>query len=382
MRHGLIGARLEASRVTPSTAGTSTPGAAGRAVPVPQPQELGSPDLPVAQRAAAAAEPARRLLFAEADDPGRGAAVDIVGNRQGPGVGAPSTATPSCCSCPTTPYRRHVVTRGAGRMPSRWPPWDRSCWRAWLSQRTSLRRLVACPAAAGCGRHRGDPARGRARHHGPGWSTALSARVRVVAMDPLEENHHALLIRLYRVAGDDGAARSSLRAAVPARDSAVAPGQRVLPWQRAPRRQPATGPHRGAHRGRCGGGRGGAVQAGVETLRTAVRLADRARPHAAAGDLPAGAGEALIHSLRGLDEEGLGALHEGRDRRRPRTTGRGGGGQGRARLRRLPARQLRPGRGLADPGTRVGRDGHRQGDHLSRLGRHRPGRLPARLASC
>lgn len=54
----------------------------------------------------------------------------------------------------------------------------------------------------------------------------------------------------------------------------------------------------------------GAVEAGVESLRTAVRFADGT----SATDLQVSSrlvlAEALIHSLRGLDEEGVAALHE------------------------------------------------------------------------
>lgn len=51
--------------------------------------------------------------------------------------------------------------------------------------------------------------------------------VRAAAMSPLEENHQALLIRLYRTAGDDAAAARQL-AAVRARPPPRPPGHDVL----------------------------------------------------------------------------------------------------------------------------------------------------------
>jgi tetratricopeptide (TPR) repeat protein len=53
----------------------------------------------------------------------------------------------------------------------------------------------------------------------------------------------------------------------------------------------------------------GAIEAGVESMRTAVRLADTAMVPALQVSSRLSLAEALIHSLRGMDEEGLAALH-------------------------------------------------------------------------
>jgi tetratricopeptide (TPR) repeat protein len=53
----------------------------------------------------------------------------------------------------------------------------------------------------------------------------------------------------------------------------------------------------------------GATEAGVESLRTAVRLADSGPESALQVSSRLVLAEALIHSLRGMDEEGLAALH-------------------------------------------------------------------------
>lgn len=56
-----------------------------------------------------------------------------------------------------------------------------------------------------------------------------AAAVRVVAMNPLDENNQALLIRAYRTAGDDGAAALQLAACTElfARELGVVPGPAV-----------------------------------------------------------------------------------------------------------------------------------------------------------
>src|SRR5262249_55602920 len=54
----------------------------------------------------------------------------------------------------------------------------------------------------------------------------------------------------------------------------------------------------------------GAVEAGVRSLRTAVRLADRAGAAQLCVSSRLVLAEALIHALGGLDEAGLAALHE------------------------------------------------------------------------
>jgi hypothetical protein len=52
-----------------------------------------------------------------------------------------------------------------------------------------------------------------ARESGDTLRTAIGYAVRAAAMSPLDENHQALLIRLYRMAGDDDAAARQFAAA-------------------------------------------------------------------------------------------------------------------------------------------------------------------------
>lgn len=148
--------------------------------------------------------------------------------------------------------------------------------------------------------------------------TARGYAVRAVAMSPLDENHQALLIRLYRLAGDNAAAEQQYAACLELfeRELGVAPGNAVAAaLGEGPYRRPAvTDAVSVAAIIEAGSAAvaAGAVEAGVSSLRTAVRLADGAAD--GRDGLRVGArlvlAEALIHSLGGLDEEGLAALHE------------------------------------------------------------------------
>src|SRR5690348_7160497 len=161
---------------------------------------------------------------------------------------------------------------------------------------------------------------------------AIGYAVRAAAMSPLDENHQALLIRLYRMAGDDDAAAKQFAACTKAlRDElGVAPGPAV----QAAMRQPGYAAGEVADdatieaivEAGSAAVSAGVVEAGVQSLRTAARLADSAGSAARLADGAGsadGAGaarlrvssrlvlaEALVHALGGLDEEGLAALHE------------------------------------------------------------------------
>ena len=144
---------------------------------------------------------------------------------------------------------------------------------------------------------------------------ATGHAVDLVAMNALDENHQALLIRLYRMAGDDAAAQRQQEACQElfARELGVAPGPGVA----SALREPAVGGvpvgDEASVRAVLEAGEAavaaGAVESGVQSLRTAVAMADGA----AAGHLGITArlslAEALIHSLRGQDEEGTAILH-------------------------------------------------------------------------
>ena len=147
---------------------------------------------------------------------------------------------------------------------------------------------------------------------------ARGLAVRAVGLNPLDENHQALLIRLYRLAGDDVRARAQHAACVQlfADELGVSPGPAVeaalreAPAQRG--REPtvdAVSVEALVEAGEAAIS-AGAVQAGVQSLRTAVRLADRAAHARLRVASRLALAEALIHSVGGLDEEGQAILHE------------------------------------------------------------------------
>ncbi len=145
---------------------------------------------------------------------------------------------------------------------------------------------------------------------------AIGYAVRAAAMSPLDENHQALLIRLYRMAGDDDAAAKQFAACAKAlrAELGVAPGPAV----QAAMRQPGYAPGEVAGdamieaiiEAGSAAVSAGAVEAGVQSLRTAARLADGAGATRLRVSSRLVLAEALVHALGGLDEEGLAALHE------------------------------------------------------------------------
>jgi DNA-binding SARP family transcriptional activator len=146
--------------------------------------------------------------------------------------------------------------------------------------------------------------------------TAIGYAVRAAAMSPLDENHQALLIRLYRMAGDDDAAAKQLAACTKAFSSelGVAPGPAVQAAMRETRHIPDQIADGATIEALVEAGSAavsaGAVETGVGSLRTAVRLADRADAARLRVSSRLVLAEALIHALGGLDEEGLATLHE------------------------------------------------------------------------
>ncbi|MCY1136668.1 BTAD domain-containing putative transcriptional regulator [Actinoplanes sp. Pm04-4] len=144
---------------------------------------------------------------------------------------------------------------------------------------------------------------------------ARGLAVRAAGMNPLEENHQALVIRLYRLAGDDRAAEKQYRAVAElfARELGVRPGAAVeaaMAATRESRPEADDASLEAIVESGAAAVAAGSVEAGVRSLRTAVRLADRARSDRWRLAARVRLAEALIHSLRGLDEEGLAFLHE------------------------------------------------------------------------
>jgi len=145
---------------------------------------------------------------------------------------------------------------------------------------------------------------------------AIGYAVRAAAMSPLDENHQALLIRLYRMAGDDDAAAKQCAAFAKElrAELGVAPGPAVQAAMRQPGYAPGELVGDATIEAIAEAGSAavsaGVVEAGVQSLRTAARLADGAGATRLRVSSRLVLAEALIHALGGLDEEGLAALHE------------------------------------------------------------------------
>jgi DNA-binding SARP family transcriptional activator len=148
------------------------------------------------------------------------------------------------------------------------------------------------------------------------FDRARGFAVRAAALSPLDENHQALLIRLYRLAGDHAAAEAQYAAwtRLVETELGVEPGAAVEAALRERPRERGGVPtaatiEAAIEVGSATIGAGG-VEAGVAVLRSAVRLADAGRTTSLRSRSRQLLAEALIHSLRGLDEEGLAHLHE------------------------------------------------------------------------
>ena len=145
---------------------------------------------------------------------------------------------------------------------------------------------------------------------------AIGYAVRAAAMSPLDENHQALLIRLYRMAGDGDAAAKQFAAYTQAlrAELGVAPGPAVQAAMRQPGHPPGEVADDATIEAIIEAGSAavsaGVVEAGVQSLRTAARLADGAGATRLRVSSRLVLAEALVHALGGLDEEGLATLHE------------------------------------------------------------------------
>jgi DNA-binding SARP family transcriptional activator len=145
---------------------------------------------------------------------------------------------------------------------------------------------------------------------------ALGHALRLASMNPLDENHQALLIRLYRRLGDEEGAARQFAACTDtfARELGVAPGRGVVAAMREPLAGGSSVVDAVTVEAMLESGTAavaaGARDAGVESLRQAARLADAVgtpRLRVTSRMLLA---EALIHSIGGLDDAGAAMLHE------------------------------------------------------------------------
>jgi len=146
--------------------------------------------------------------------------------------------------------------------------------------------------------------------------TAREYAVRAAAMSPLDENSQALLIRLYRLAGDDEAAERQFAAwsKVAESELGVGPGVAAIAALQEVARRPEQVADAASTAAVVEAGSAavsaGAVDAGAQSLRTAVRLADAAGLDGLRVRARLVLAEALVHALGGLDEEGLATLYE------------------------------------------------------------------------
>lgn len=144
---------------------------------------------------------------------------------------------------------------------------------------------------------------------------AIGYATSTVTMNPLDENHQALLIRLYRLTGQNEAAAQQYEACkqVLGTELGVLPGDAVRaalrtvesPGEPADETSIAAIAEAGAAAIAAG-----AISAGVDSLRAAVRLADCGTSTDQRISCRLALGEALTHNLRGFDEEGTAVLHE------------------------------------------------------------------------
>jgi len=256
------------------------------------------------------------LLFADAVDPLRALRWCLAEIRRGLGPDAAVDGDPVLLSLPSgTTVDVDVVERGHWTEAIELPglgselldglePAHADAYESWLlSQR---RRLAGSTESILHEGALGLLARGD-------LATARALAVRAALMSPLDENHQALLIRLYRLSGDDAAAERQFEAwsAVAADELGAVPGAAVVHAMRER--------HVGAPRVDAAGIQAmteaataavsaGAFLAGITSFETAVRMADRGATTSLRVDARLVLAEALIHSLGGLDEEGVATL--------------------------------------------------------------------------
>ncbi|HEY5696369.1 MAG TPA: BTAD domain-containing putative transcriptional regulator [Acidimicrobiales bacterium] len=258
------------------------------------------------------------LLFAEADDPLRALRWSLSEIRRGLGDGASIEGDPVVLQLPADAMVDvEVVTRGAWADAVALPGLgecllegmaiqDAAGFEAWL---LSEQRHVAAATeailheAALATMSQGD------------LRAATDHAVRLVGLNPLDENHQALLIRLYRMAGDGEAA---LRQHAACRklfldELGSAPGPAIAEALREPTETAEPVADEASISAVLEAGAAavsaGAVEAGVQSLRTAVAMADSADAGRLRVTSRLALGEALIHSWRGQDEEGTAILH-------------------------------------------------------------------------
>lgn len=146
--------------------------------------------------------------------------------------------------------------------------------------------------------------------------TAIGYAVRAAAMNPLDENHQILLIRLYRLRGDDEAAARQAAACTETfeRELGLTPSHALEVALHEIIRDSEEDAGEATIEALVESGvaavAAGAIEAGAQSLRIATQFADRADITRLRVNSRLRLGETLIHSLGGLDEEGSATLYE------------------------------------------------------------------------
>ncbi|HEY0825373.1 MAG TPA: BTAD domain-containing putative transcriptional regulator [Ramlibacter sp.] len=149
-------------------------------------------------------------------------------------------------------------------------------------------------------------------------SRAALLAARLVELNPLDEAHHTVLIRSLASAGDGIAAARQVASCreLFRRELGIEPSPALHAAASTSTARPVAPAvsGRAAVRAQIEAGeaamRAGAIDAGVECLRRAAADADRLRDDTLRADARVALGAALVHAVRGRDEEGAVALHE------------------------------------------------------------------------
>jgi DNA-binding SARP family transcriptional activator len=147
---------------------------------------------------------------------------------------------------------------------------------------------------------------------------ACDLAARLVALEPLDENHQALLIRSYMAAGDEGAAARQLAGCVDLfrRELGTDPGPVVTTSMRSASPAWRVAPPTGAATGRAQLDAGlaalkaGVLDAGIQCLSRAAAEAGAVENRSLKATAMFELGSALVHCGRNRYEEGATVLHE------------------------------------------------------------------------
>ena len=258
------------------------------------------------------------LLFDSTDDPLRALRWNLAELRRGLGPEARLEGDPVVLELPTdTLVDVDVVTHGSWSEAVELPGLGSeflegvnvrgsSGFESWLT--TEQQRLAAASEAV---LHEAAQSL-LARHD---VKAALRCAERAVEMASLDENNQALLIRLYRMLGDNASAerQRAVYARLLTEELGVTPGIAIESALRTPVWLPSPVANTVSIEAILESGAAavaaGATDVGIASLRLAIDLADNSPDRTLQVTARATLAETLVHSLRGMDEEGLAFLY-------------------------------------------------------------------------